>query len=179
MPAGQVAARDLAKPAATQMTLDLVLDAVVGDLAQAPVKRGAVGLNDQRVPAQQRPRESALWTTYRQALQVRASGHRIATPEEHGESGCDGVAFADATHAEPGPRRGAGFARSSVERRSWSLPIGVWSSRPPADACEQIARERLSAPAAVRAVRPGRCRRSASGCDSYRRCVRENLSQAY
>ena len=41
--AGQVAASDLAKPAATQMTLDLVLDAVVGDLAQAPVKRGAVG----------------------------------------------------------------------------------------------------------------------------------------
>ena len=43
MLASQVAARDLAKPPATQMTLDLVLYAVVGDLAQAPVKRGAVG----------------------------------------------------------------------------------------------------------------------------------------
>ena len=43
MLAGQVAARDLAKPGATQMTLDLVLGAVEGDLAQPPVKRGAVG----------------------------------------------------------------------------------------------------------------------------------------
>ena len=87
MLAGEVAARDLGKPAGTQMTLDLVLDAVVGDLAQAPVKRGAVGQmtrgcllsNDHEYPP-----------SGHHMVKPGKRGQRIAMLEGDSESGCHG-----------------------------------------------------------------------------------------
>ena len=106
------------------MTLDLVLGAVVGDLAQPPVKRGAVGQttrgcllsNDQENPpsgqhtvkpcrcGQRSPDRNA-----RGAQRVRVRRGGVSPTRRTPSEGHDG---------------GARFAGFPVERRSWSLPIG-------------------------------------------------------
>ena len=124
MLAGQVAARDLAKPGATQMTLDLVLGAVVGDLSQPPVKRGAVGQttrgcllsNDQENPPSGQH-------TVKPCRCVQRSPDRNARGAQRVRVRRGGVSPTRRTPSE-GHDGGARFARFPVERRSWSLPIG-------------------------------------------------------